>query len=196
MVCAPDLAYTVEGFADCFYRDFNFISDWDINTTYNINDVVFDNINSPIFYKCLNNGVIGTSPPNDPGNWEALTIEEIKTARYISSKDINKAFTEAFGLYSKDLFCEDQQLMMFYYLTAHFLVLDLNAGGLNSTTTAAIGSKSVGNVSVSYIIPEWAKNNPKYSFFIQTYYGTKYITLASTGLIGGFSGVAGGTTPY
>lgn len=134
----------------------------------------------PNFYTSLTNQ--NTSAP--PENWE-LTNDSINN--YISDSDIEEAFNEAKINFNPNLFSTDEKAQIpFLYLAAHYLVVDLDAAQ-NPFTMGGTGftrSKSVGSVSESYEIPKWILDNPRLSFYAQTKFGCKYLSLIQPYLIG------------
>lgn len=169
---------TVDDFKNLFKRDFPYLPLYEDGKAYFTDDVVYI---EPNFYKCLADGVT-TPPPSE--NWE-LTNDS--TDNYISDEDIERAFKEAKVNFNPNLFPDnDTAKMVFYYLAAHYLVIDLN----NAQNPLAMGfmgftqSKSVGSVSESYGIPQWMLNNQMLSAYAQTGYGRKYLSLIQPYLVG------------
>ena len=163
---------TIQDFKDLFYRDFNYLPVWKIDSTYNICDTIFYNTNQK-FYNCKANDTLGIVPTN-PAKW-TINLYLVKTD-YVWDQDIQKAYDEANATILTKINTDAALKQAYLYLTAHYLVGDLNANGLQSTGNGLLGSKAVGNVSVSYIVPDWAKKE-SYSFYTTTYYGMKYLTL-------------------
>jgi hypothetical protein len=187
MACtdAVTQSITVEDFKNQFYRDFVYVNTWAAGT-YNTGDKVFYNVNF-LFYECLQDGVV--TIPTTSVDWK-----EISNIGLISDKDITNAYTEACMNFNVALFSNDADIKLAYlYLAAHYLVYDLNAGGLESTNGGLVNSRSVGNVSESYTIPEWQLNHPTYSFYTRTSYGLKYLNMILPKLIGNFN-IAEGRT--
>ena len=177
-------AVTVEQFKEQFYRDFNFVNTW-VAGTYNTNDIVFYAPNFK-FYKCLSDGVVSEPPSAD---WSELTPDD-----KVGDLDINHAFAEACTTFNTSLFGDDDQMVLAYlYLTAHYLVNDLNAGGAGSAGGGIVNSRSVGNVSESYTIPEWQVKSPIFSFYTKSSYGLKYLNMVMPRIKGNVVSIAGGT---
>jgi hypothetical protein len=180
-------AITVDDFKDQFYRDFNFVITW-VAGTYNTGDQVFYEVNSR-FYECLSDGV--TSIPTTVVDWK-----QIDPTGLVSDKDITNAYAEACTNYNSSLFGDDDEIKLSYlYLSAHYLVHDLNAGGVDSSGVGQVNSRSVGNVSESYSIPQWQLDSPIYSFYTKSTYGLKYLNLVIPKLTGNTFTVEGCTTP-
>lgn len=116
---------------------------------------------------------------------------------YVTDSDITKAYTEASMNFNPGLFSTDAELKMCYlYLSAHYLVNDLqtSAAGVSSTGYFAVNSRSVGSVSESYTIPEWMMADPILGAFSTTRYGQKYLSLIKPLLVGNVTVYMGGTT--
>lgn len=108
-------------------------------------------------------------------NW-ALYNDNVNN--YVSDDDILRAFSEARQIFNPDFFSDDATAeMYFYYVAAHFLVMDLNnaANSLSMGYANFTQSKSVGSVSESYAMPQWMQDNPIYAMLGQTGYGRKYL---------------------
>lgn len=138
----------------------------------------------PNFYTSLTDG--NTNPPTDITTWQ-LTKDSVNN--YIQDSDIQRAFAEAKVNFNPSIFpdCETRS-MMFNYLAAHYLVIDITnrMNPLSVGYSGLVQSKSVGSVSESYAIPDWMKNNPVYGPLAQTGYGRKYLSLimpCTTGVI-------------
>lgn len=142
---------------------------------------------------------------------DTITVEDFKKYFYrdfsfatdqsdytkIVDADIEKAFGEAYASFNEGLFStQDEKKMVFLYLTAFYLVLDIknSTAGLNSSFNGIVSSKSVDNVSESYYIPEWMKNNPLYSTYMTNGYGMKYLNLLYPRLVGNIFISKGATT--
>ena len=183
---------TIADFKAQFFRDFQYLPVWDSLATYNTGDLVYYLVTNK-FYTCLLNGV--TSIPTTSGDWQ-LTTPQPNYYNYILDADITKAFAEAGTQFTSRNFSTPGDVKMYFlYLAAHYLVSDLSAGGLGSVGTGSglLNSKSVGNVSVSYTIPEKYLSNVIFAGWAQTYYGRKYFQaiiprLTAGGLMTVYSG--------
>jgi hypothetical protein len=116
----------------------------------------------------------------------------------VREKDIEKAFDEAKINFNPSLFeNEDEFKIAFLYLAAHYLVNDLITAsqGVGSTFSWLTSSKSVGNVSESYAIPDKILNNPRFAFLTTTRYGAKYLSLIWPRLVGNIRIFRATTTP-
>lgn len=168
MVC-----YTVEGFKSLFSRgEFPYLPIYRLDETYMKLDECYYEDDGKFYTSKIdyNSGNL----PTDTDKW-TLTVDNIKD--YIVDDDIERAFVEAKGNFNEEIFetCELKTLM-FYYLTAHYLCMDWRnaTNSLGTSTTFSAQSKSVGNVSVSYAIPQRYLNNPFMLYLSQTGFGNKY----------------------
>lgn len=168
---------TVDEFKALFTRDFPYLPEWVYGKAYFINDVVYLDGN---FYQSKTDGNTD-QPPSE--NWQLYNDNE---NNYISDNDISRAFVEAKINFNPQMFSCEAKSMVFCYLAAHYLVIDLN----NAQNPLALGfmgftqSKSVGSVSESYGLPQWVMSNPKLSLYAQTGYGRKYLSLIQPYLTG------------
>lgn len=172
------LNVTVEGFKTLFDKGIPYLPIYDDTKAYALNDIVYLNG----FYLSLKNN--NTSPLSDTESWESI-VDSLNN--YVSDSDIERAFAEAKINFNEDLFekSEDAE-MIFYYLAAHYLVIDMNNAnnGVRFGYMGIAQSRSVGSVSESYSIPQWLLNNPLYSMYALTGYGLKYLSLISPYLVG------------
>lgn len=180
---------TVEDFKALFSRDFPYLPEYIDGKAYFKGDIVYFDNN---FYKSLIDGNL--TDPTNTTNW-ALTNESENN--YIQDTDIERAFEEAKVNFNANLFTDCNTAQMVYlYLAAHYLVIDLN----NASNPLALGvmgftqSKSVGSVSESYALPTSLLNSRTLSQYMKTGYGAKYISLISPYLIGNILCVQGRTT--
>lgn len=114
----------------------------------------------------------------------------------ITDNDITKAFSEASLIFNPSLWdTEDNKKLGFLYLTAHYLVIDLqnSSQGINGRYEGIMSNKSVGSVSVGYQLPSWVTDNPVYSLLAQTRYGMKYLSMILALMIGSVVAVKGAT---
>lgn len=169
---------SVENFKALFVRDFPYLPLYIDDKAYFKNDIVYSELN---FYQSLIDGN-ETEPPTE--DWQ---LYNDNVNNYISDADIERAFAEAKVNFNANLFPDDETAeMIFYYLTAHYLVIDMNNAlnpfgmGFNGFTQ----SKSVGSVSESYGIPQWMMNDKILGMYAQTGYGRKYLSLIAPFMIG------------
>lgn len=114
----------------------------------------------------------------------------------ITDNDITKAFSEASLIFNPTFWdTEDNKKLGFLYLTAHYLVIDLqnSSQGINGRYEGIMSNKSVGSVSVGYQLPSWVTDSPVYSLLAQTRYGMKYLSMILALMIGSVVVVKGAT---
>lgn len=183
---------TVDDFKDQFPRDFPYLPVWDVaNEPYNTGDRVF-HTPTKLFYDAVNDGVT-TEPPS--ADWVTATDD---IDNYVQDSDIERAFAEAQVNINQALFSSDEQITLVYlYLSAHYLVVDLqNANaGLASSGVFPTNSKTVGSVSQSFEVPQAYKDDPVLSYYAQTGYGNKYLSLVLPRLVGNVGSALGTTLP-
>ena len=168
----------VDNFKAFFVRDFPYLPLYQDFKAYFKGDIVYNELN---FYQSLIDGNETQPPAKD---WQ---LYNDNVNNYISDDDILRAFTEAKVNFNANLFPDDETaIMIFCYLAAHYLVIDMNNAlnpfgmGFNGFTQ----SKSVGSVSESYGIPQWMMNDKILGMYAQTGYGRKYLSLIAPYMIG------------
>lgn len=116
---------------------------------------------------------------------------------YVTDADIEKAYDQAVANFNDSLFEDDITQMVFLWLSAFYLVYDLQTSshGISSQANFPISSKSVGNVSVGYTVPEQYAKDPFLSVFTGNGYGLKYLSYLVPRLRGNFQYAGGGTNP-
>lgn len=161
---------SIEGFKALF-TEFPFLPLYKATQIYFIGDIVYI---EPNFYESTIDDNSSTPPVE---GWKAYKDNVLN---YVSDSDITRAFSEAKINFNPSLFPDDETaLLVFYYLTAHYLVIDKN-NALNPFGLGFMGltqSKSVGSVSESYGIPQWVLNDAILGSYAQTGYGRKYLSL-------------------
>lgn len=189
IIIGDNITVSVDDFKNLFKRDFPYLFVYIEDKAYFTGDEVYY---EPNFYKSLTDG--NTTLPTDTTNWEL--VNDI-VDNYISDDDILRAFAEAKINFNPNFFTDDETaIMVFCYLAAHYLVIDLN----NAQNPLGMGfmgftqSKSVGSVSESYMVPSFATNNQVLSQYILTGYGRKYVSLISPYIIGNVLLIKGKTT--
>ena len=184
-----NIEVTTDDFKNLFGRDFPYLPVYVEGKTYFKDDEVYFNSN---FYKSLTDG--NTTLPTDTTNWE---IVKDSVDNYIQDSDIMRAFKEAKVNFNAGLFGDDDTVkMVFLYLAAHYLVIDLN-NAMNPLAMGFMGftqSKSVGSVSQSFALPDFVTRNAALSQYMQTGYGAKYVSLIYPYLVGNIIFVPGRTT--
>ena len=184
-----NFTYSPAGFKNLFSRGFPFLPVWDDTKIYFKWDSVF--YDGYMYQSKIDNN---TLPPTNNLAWE-ITAENPQN--YVSDTDIERAFAEAKINFNADFFTTPSDAeMVFYYLTAHYLVIDLNnaLNGLAVGFSGITSSKSVGSVSESYALPQDIVNNPILSPYLQTGYGRKYLSLILPYLRGNIIFCKGRTT--
>lgn len=114
----------------------------------------------------------------------------------VTDQDICKAQGEANINFNESLFSDQKTFSIcFNYLTAHYLVTDLqnSSQGISGQYTWLESSRSVGSVSVSSSIPQRILDNPEFSMLSKTTYGAKFLALVLPLLSGQLFTVAGRT---
>lgn len=185
---------SVADFKAQFSRDFPYLPTYDASKLYNANAIVYYSTNQ-LFYKCLVDGVIGVVPGTNPAIWELYPDDVLN---YVLDDDINKAFAEALVSFNQGLFTTDANIKLgFLYLSAHYLVNDINAAqaGIGGIGSFPVTSRSVGSVSESYAVPQRYMDDPVLAFYAKSAYGMKYINLVLPRLAGNMVAVWGGTNP-
>lgn len=113
----------------------------------------------------------------------------------IRDKDIDAAIAEAEAVFPSDLFPDETKAKQaLYYLTAHFLTLDVEAGNSGGAPSFNVSSHSADGLSESFSIPQWMTEGD-FAFYATTYYGQKYLTLLKQYLDGVVLVVGGATLP-
>jgi hypothetical protein len=118
--------------------------------------------------------------------------------KYIQDVDIEKAQGEADFNFNQGFASSQANFsILFNYLTAHFLCIDMrNASqGIQGKYEWVQTSKSVGSVSVGMQVPQRILDNPELAMLTQTTYGGKYLQLVLPQLSGQVFSVCGGTRP-
>lgn len=189
IIIGDNIEVTTDDFKNLFTRDFPYLPVYIEGKAYFKDDEAYY---VPNFYKSLTDG--NTTLPTDTTNW---TLINDSVDNYIQDADIMRAFNEAKVNFNAALFGDDDTVkMVFLYLAAHYLVIDLN-NAMNPLAMGFMGftqSKSVGSVSESYAVPSFATNNALLSQLMLTGYGRKYLSLLQPYLVGNIFLVPGRTT--
>lgn len=150
------------------------------------------------------------APPITVADFKAWFTREFiygATPDKVMDADITKALAQAATVFNEGLW-EDvaETQLAFYYVAAHFLVIDIQmSGGLSATPLGkgvqsqgggVIQSKTVGSVSVSYDLPESIMQSPILNQFMRTDFGQKYLSMLTPRLVGNVYAVAGNVDPY
>ena len=189
IIIGDNIEVTTDDFKNLFTRDLPYLPVYVEGKAYFKDDEVYY---TPNFYKSLTDE--NTTLPTDVTNW-ALINDSVDN--YIQDADIMRAFKEASINFNAALFGDDDTAkMVFLYLAAHYLVIDLN-NAMNPMGMGFMGftqSKSVGSVSESYAVPQWMLNNAILSQYATTGYGRKYLSLIQPYLVGNIIFIPGRTT--
>lgn len=113
----------------------------------------------------------------------------------VMDSDINRALGDTSIVFNPCLWVDDnEQNIAYLYASAHFLVLNLqnagglsienNSAGLNAKGTGPVIGKSVGQVSLQYLFPDWVINSPILSGFLTTAFGQRYLQLLTPRCVG------------
>lgn len=179
----------IEDFKNLFTRDFPYLPFWENGQGYFKEDIVYF---APNFYISLVDN--NMDAPSSSSKWK---VYKESVDNYIQDSDIERAFLEAKINFNPQLFSDCcKAKLVFCYLAAHYLVIDLN----NAQNPLALGfmgftqSKSVGSVSESYGIPAWVTNSRSLGLYAQTGYGRKYLSLILPYLTGNIIFTPGRTT--
>lgn len=189
IIIGDNIEVTTDDFKTLFTRDFPYLPVYVEGKAYFKDDEVYY---APNFYKSLTDG--NTTLPTDITNW---VLANDSVDNYIQDSDILRAFNEAKVNFNAALFGDDDTVkMVFLYLAAHYLVIDLS-NAMNPLAMGFMGftqSKSVGSVSQSFALPDFVTRNAVLSQYMQTGYGAKYVSLIYPYLIGNVVLIKGRTT--
>ncbi len=116
----------------------------------------------------------------------------------VLDSDIAKAYGQTNFNFNEGLWPDQESFTMGYlWLAAHYLVVDMRASsqGINGQFSFLEASKSVGNVSQSFGLPERMLTNPAFAMLAKTNYGAKYLQLIYPQLAGQMFIAYGSTRP-
>ena len=120
------------------------------------------------------------------------------TPTVVMDADITNALAMA-GVNFNPALMESQTVFTLLYclLAAHYLVINIRASsaGLNGQFAGLTQSKSVGNVSEAYVIPEQVQGSAFLMGLYDTRYGAEYVTMLVPRLAGHVMTICGNTTP-
>jgi len=114
----------------------------------------------------------------------------------IMDADITNAIAEKDATFNPEIYPADKPdigTLAEHYLTAHFLVTDVDAADSGGQPRFLQNSRSADGVSESVQIPEELKG--EFAFYCTTYYGQKWLMLTRPYLGGAVYTVRGGTNP-
>lgn len=113
----------------------------------------------------------------------------------IRDKDITEAIDEALIVMNQDLYpTEEICTKALYYLSAHFLISDIDAIEGEGQSKFIQQSRSANGVSESLVIPEWMQNGDL-AMYVTTYYGQKFLMISKPYLDGAVFASEGATRP-
>lgn len=123
-------------------------------------------------------------------------VDDPNNQEYITDADITTAFGQAKINFPVRLFDEETGRIAYLFLTAHYLCMDMQMAesGIASTGQYIITSKSVGDVSASYGVPNKFLTDPFLNYFSTTQFGMKYLSMLYPRTVGAVNVVLGGTT--
>lgn len=188
MVDLTTITYTQ--FEAQFPRGFPYLPTYNSTQIYNTGDNSYFN---NLFYAATQDGVINIQPGPSVPQWTQVQDSAIN---YVTPQDINNAFGEAMVNLNQGLFGSDANITLGYlYLTAHYLVYDLQAAnaGLGGTPPNSVTARSAGSISESYAIPARFTNDPIVQFYSTTFYGRKYLSFVLPFMVGNAAAVFGGS---
>lgn len=184
---------TVADFKTQFFRDFPYLPAYDPTAIYNQGQTTYYN---GLFFESKRDGLSGVVPVQG-ADWNKVTDPAITNIdNYVQDQDITNAFAEAMINLNQGLFASDAQIKLgFLYLTAHYLVNDLRTSmqGVQSVGQQIVTGRTVGSISEQYGIQKQYLEDPVLSFYTNTGYGLKFLSMVLPLLRGNF-GVAYGTT--
>ena len=118
------------------------------------------------------------------------------TTADIRDKDITQALAEANAVFNPDIYPTDHPEIKdsaLTYLTAHFLVTDIDAQDSGGQARLLQTARAADGVSESLAIPEWVTG--ELIFYWTTYYGQKWLILTKPYLDGAVFSIGGATQP-
>lgn len=118
-----------------------------------------------------------------------------EAASYVMDADVANALNDASMVFNPGIWIDtDETRTAFLYASAHFLVKNIQAAGglaaqnlsrgLNSRGGGTIQSKNVGQVGVTFSLPQPVSDSPILNQFQQTDYGQRYLQLMAPRLVG------------
>ena len=115
----------------------------------------------------------------------------------VRDKDIEEAIEEAELTYNCNLYPTDDEYKAgkkaLAYLSAHFLVQDMQGSNSNGQPSFMPASKSADGISESTNIPPWMLEGDL-AMYTTTSYGIKYLMLSKPYMDGFICNIGGGTT--
>lgn len=112
----------------------------------------------------------------------------------VRDKDILSAIGEMEAVINIDIYPIEIAELAQLYLTAHFLLLDLDAADSGGQAKFISGSRSADGISESSVIPDWMSQGD-FAMYATTYYGQKFLALSKPYMDGAIFVVGGATMP-
>lgn len=119
-------------------------------------------------------------------------------ATSVLDSDIAKAFQQTNINFSQSLWADQGAYNVGYFLlSAHYLVMNLrmSSQGISGQFAWLETSKSVGNVSQGFQIPQRILDNPEWAWLTKTNYGMEYLALVLPQMAGAVFIAPGSTRP-
>lgn len=116
----------------------------------------------------------------------------------VLDSDITKAFTFTNINFNPGFFADQGSYNVGYFLlSAHYLVMNLRASsqGISGQFNFGQNSKSAGNVSEGFAIPQRILDNPEFAMLTKTNYGAQFLMLILPQLSGQIFNAFGTTRP-
>ena len=116
----------------------------------------------------------------------------------VPDTEISRAMDEAkFNLNSAFASTQEQFNILFFYMTAHYLVMDIRAAsqGSSGVYSWVESSKSVGSVTQGFSVPQRIMDSPSLAMLTNTMYGGKYLQLILPRIVGQILPICGSTRP-
>lgn len=119
-------------------------------------------------------------------------------ATSVTDADIVNAFNYTNVNFNPDFWIDQNAYSLGYnLLSAHFLVLNIrqSSQGISGQYNFGEQSKSAGQVSQSFAIPQRILDNPEFAMLTKTNYGAQYLFLLLPQLSGQIFSIHGSTRP-
>jgi hypothetical protein len=116
----------------------------------------------------------------------------------VVDQDVTRAFQQTnIGISQKYFTSQASYTVGYNLLSAFYLVQNLQASsqGINGQYSFLEQSKSVGNVSQSFALPEAFTKNPFFAMLVKNNYGAQYFQMIYPQLVGTMYTVRGRTRP-
>lgn len=145
------------------------------------------------------------TPPATVDEFKARFVRDFfydETPDAVMDADITNALNDASLVFNPGLWGDALELKTaFLFISAHFLVLNIQAAGglagnnlglgVESAGGGSVQSKTVGPVTINYAIAPAISENAILNQFMRTDYGQKYLQLLTPRLVGNVAVVGG-----